>query len=204
MGTPKYMAPEQRDRPTEVDHRADIYSLGVVFYEMLTGKTPDKLIEPPSRKVVIDVRLDEVVLRALEREPRRRYQQASEVKTVVETIAGDSPHDSTPDRFAAASAQTSQNLSPWCRLVELMVGIRFTSPVAIALTNLSALGFLGFLGNLRYLDSLWPPLAYCAHLSGLFGLFGLIGFAIAIEFPAARAAQGQFGNLADRVPAGST
>ncbi len=90
MGTPQYMAPEQIDRPREVDHRADIYSLGVVFYQMLTGELPkggvDKRFEPPSRKVVIDVRLDEVVLRALEREPARRYQQVSEVKTRVETI----------------------------------------------------------------------------------------------------------------------
>ena len=45
MGTPQYMAPEQRDHPTEVDHRADIYSLGVVFYQMLTGELPGKPIE---------------------------------------------------------------------------------------------------------------------------------------------------------------
>src|SRR5512136_359818 len=86
MGTPQYMAPEQREHPTEVDHRADIYSLGVVFYQMLTGELPDQPIEPPSRKVRIDVRLDEVVLRALEKEPERRYQQVSQVKTDVETI----------------------------------------------------------------------------------------------------------------------
>jgi len=88
MGTPQYMAPEQREHPTEVDHRADIYSLGVVFYQMLTGELPGKPIEPPSRKVQIDVRLDKVVLRALEKEPQRRYQQVSHVKTAVETISG--------------------------------------------------------------------------------------------------------------------
>jgi predicted Ser/Thr protein kinase len=89
MGTPAYMAPEQIERPTEVDHRADIFSLGVVFYEMLTGELPLGRFQPPSRKVEIDVRLDEVVLRTLEKEPERRYQQASEVRTDVSAISAD-------------------------------------------------------------------------------------------------------------------
>ena len=88
VGTPHYMAPEQIEKPQAVDHRADIYSLGVVFYEMLTGELPLGKFSPPSKKVQVDVRLDEVVLRALEKEPARRYQQASQVKTDVETIAG--------------------------------------------------------------------------------------------------------------------
>lgn len=87
MGTPFYMAPEQVISPQAVDHRADIYSLGVVFYQLLTGDLPIGKFDPPSRKVVIDLRLDEVVLRTLEKEPARRYQRASEVKTRVETIA---------------------------------------------------------------------------------------------------------------------
>ena len=86
VGTPHYMAPEQVEKPATVDHRADIYSLGVVFYEMLTGELPLGKFQAPSKKVQVDVRLDEVVLHALEKEPERRYQQASEVKTALEAI----------------------------------------------------------------------------------------------------------------------
>lgn len=86
-GTPRYMAPEQISSPLDVDHRADIYSLGVVFYQMLTGEAPRGNLEPPSRKVTIDVRLDEVVLRALDQQPERRYQHVSEMREQVETIA---------------------------------------------------------------------------------------------------------------------
>jgi len=89
MGTHHYMAPEQIEHPDQVDHRADIYSLGVVFYEMLTGELPLGRFSPPSKKVEVDVRLDNVVLRTLEKEPDRRYQHASEVRTEVETICAD-------------------------------------------------------------------------------------------------------------------
>lgn len=86
MGTPRYMAPEQLEGAHSVDHRADIYSLGVVIYEMLTGELPIGRFAAPSKKVQLDVRLDEVVLRTLEKEPQRRYQRASELKSEVQSI----------------------------------------------------------------------------------------------------------------------
>ena len=117
MGTPHYMAPEQVEHPQEVDHRADIYSLGVVFYEMLTGELPLGRFQPPSRKVEVDVRLDDVVLHALEKEPERRYQQASQVKTDVENITANpasegAPPPISPQDSAHASRITHQLALP--------------------------------------------------------------------------------------------
>ncbi len=86
LGTPRYLAPEQMDQPLEVDHRADIFSLGVVFYEMLTGQIPLGRFAPPSELAAIDRRLDDVVLRAMERDRHLRYQHARELESDIRSI----------------------------------------------------------------------------------------------------------------------
>ena len=78
---------------------------------MLTGELPGKRIEPPSRKVQIDVRLDEVVLRALEKKPELRYQQVSEVKTMVESISSSSSPVTGPAPSPARPAATRGRLT---------------------------------------------------------------------------------------------
>jgi len=159
VGTPHYMAPEQVEKPQEVDHRADIYSLGVVFYEMLTGELPLGKFQPPSNKVRIDVRLDEVVLHALEKEPERRYQQASQVKTAVETIAAGeaklSPHppvSSKPDQESVRH----QVKAPATGL--LVVGILNWILIPLA----TALYVWGFPHTGIYSDVPQPGLAFAA------------------------------------------
>ena len=86
MGTPRYMAPEQLERPREVDHRADLFSLGVIFYEMLTGHVPAGVVEPPSRVAGVDAGIDDVVLSALEREPGRRPQSAADIERQLKGV----------------------------------------------------------------------------------------------------------------------
>ena len=84
MGTPDYMAPEQKRG--EGDHRVDLYALGVMLYEMLCRRTPQGAWQPPSQRVRVDVRLDQIVIKAMQEEPELRYQQASEVKSDVESV----------------------------------------------------------------------------------------------------------------------
>jgi tRNA A-37 threonylcarbamoyl transferase component Bud32 len=145
LGTPHYMAPEQLEKSGEVDQRADIYSLGVVFYEMLTGELPLGRFQPPSKKVQVDVRLDEVVLHALEKEPARRYQQVSQVKTAVETISGSPAGPAAPVgapplvAAAAAPAQRPDRFWRWFGVVVLSLMLSLiVIPVGIAVAGILA------------------------------------------------------------------
>lgn len=112
MGTVGYMAPEQMEGSKLIDHRADLYAVGVVFYELLTGELPLGRFAPPSHKVQIDVRLDEVVLKTLEKEPDRRYQHASLIKQDVEQISR-GPMLSAP--VTTPPPKTMVEMLPWLK-----------------------------------------------------------------------------------------
>ena len=108
-GTPAYMAPEQRANTAPVDARADIYSLGVVLYEMLTGERPDAALTPPSQKASLDVRIDEVVLRALSNQPEQRWQSATDFNTQLQTVLTPTtnlPPESSPKKAYWACSLT--------------------------------------------------------------------------------------------------
>jgi serine/threonine protein kinase len=86
-GTLAYMAPEQFATPEKVDHRADIYSTGVVCYEMLTGQIPRGDFPPPSSKTAVDPRFDPIVLKATERDRERRYQRALDFNSAFRDLS---------------------------------------------------------------------------------------------------------------------
>jgi serine/threonine protein kinase len=128
LGTAAYMAPEQIERPQDVDHRADIYSLGVVFYELLTGELPLGRFPAPSEKAGTDPRLDTIVFRTLEKERERRFQSAGEVKTEVEHVTS-----SEPPTMRAAVRQQSASPVASRKVVALVLSLVMLPIVLIAI-----------------------------------------------------------------------
>ena len=115
MGTTVYMAPEQFRAPPEVDERADLWAVGVILYELLTGRLPfdgatraqtmmrilaDDAAPPSTHDAAIFPELDRVVMRCLRRDPAERFQSATELDAALApmTLVGStwSPKERTP------------------------------------------------------------------------------------------------------------
>ena len=86
LGTPDYIAPEALDQDGKIDHRADIYSLGVMIYELFTGHVPKGVWEPPSVRSGADRGIDAIVSKAMQNNPEKRYQHVSDMTQVLEKL----------------------------------------------------------------------------------------------------------------------
>lgn len=108
MGTAHYMAPEQRRDAKNVDGRADLYSIGVMLYELLTNELPIGRFDTPVEKLPdLDPRVDAMILKLLEQDPTKRPDRASDVAQLLESvIAGPAVAESSgpPDLESALAA----------------------------------------------------------------------------------------------------
>ena len=178
-GTPQYMAPEQKEGLQRADHRADIYSLGVVLYEMLTGELPGRQIEAPSRKVHVDVRLDEIVLRALDRSPEMRWQTAADFRTQIQTLGGRATPPSIPEAPSPVG-KSSPASKTYPRLAAVLVVISLVLPLLIVVsTAVVARGETVISAHHAHGPADWPVRATWAPLS----LLLILGVGLIIELP---------------------
>lgn len=152
LGSPVYMSPEQARGSKSTDHRSDIYSLGVVLYECLTGVTPHSadsfnellfkivLETPPSPRSLraeIDQELDSIVVRCLDKTPETRIQTAAELETqLVDWLERHGVKIS--DSLTGSGKRTPHDLSASPVLGESSGHVRAAKPVVLEPAHLSA------------------------------------------------------------------
>ena len=207
LGSAPYMAPEQHERPHEVDHRADIYSLGVVFYEMLTGELPLGRFPNPSERAAVHARIDAIVLQTLEKERELRQQTATEVKTDIQRAAREGGNAAAEPMQAPSRAESwfsrlpsivRRSLFAWLGgLLLLGTGLALQEnrisgaafPLSIGAVT-AALGLLGGLWSLFEMRRAWLPATgrgllqwtvFMPLLLAVAGLGGWAGFLPATE-----------------------
>lgn len=104
MGTPHFVAPEALTLGLSIDHRADIYAVGVTLYQMLTGKLPQGLFEMPSFQVPgLDPRYDAIIASAMREDREQRFQHIADMRRALDAIL---------TQPVAKSEVANQNLPP--------------------------------------------------------------------------------------------
>jgi len=126
-GTPCYLSPEQA-AGDDVDHRADLYSFGVLLYELVTGRPPfegtavsvlishlEEHPRPPAEIAKVDPHLSAVIMRCLEKDPSRRYPYADALCRALATVADSLAASAADDAFAPTLAlpRPSASLDAW-------------------------------------------------------------------------------------------
>jgi serine/threonine protein kinase len=144
LGSTAYMAPEQHEKPHDVDHRADIYSLGVVIYEMLTGELPLGRFPAPSQRAAVNARIDEIVFRTLEKERELRQQSATEVKTELEGAAKSAAPTKPARDLQRDFPSFAWSVGLWLGGIAAVIAGLFTAPTVTGLGLVAAvIGFVG-------------------------------------------------------------
>ena len=109
-GTVQYLSPEQRNGE-KVDHRSDLYTIGLIFYEMLTGRKPTiNLLKPTEIMQEFPSWIDDFILRALKPNPQDRYQSAEEMLQAIQTFTA-APTVVPPTRSQLFWAGTHQRVA---------------------------------------------------------------------------------------------
>jgi len=136
IGTPRYMAPEQARSAKAIDHRADLYSLGCILYEMVVGEAPfpkggsgeviamhlfEEVRPPRDRVPGISPELDAIIMRLLQKEPADRYASAQEL---ARALAGPAGVEITPSPFG-----TAPSTGPHAPLARPSVETHITAPL---------------------------------------------------------------------------
>jgi putative nucleotidyltransferase with HDIG domain len=116
IGTPAYMSPEQCRGQAELDHRSDIYSLGIMLYEMLTGTVPfrrdstanvllahvrDKPVPPLDLNPKLSKHMNDAIVRALDKDPAQRFASMRELRDAIENVV-------RPAKAAAAATSVEE------------------------------------------------------------------------------------------------
>ena len=127
MGTVAYMSPEQKVSSTNVDQTTDIYAIGIMLYEMLTGKKPQGHFRLPSEFDPGLRGFDDIILKTLAQEPRDRFQSAVELKDAILNQLGGANRQNTTD-YSLVGAESFMGK---CRYLDTIKETKHSSTILV-------------------------------------------------------------------------